>query len=89
MKHHSSGRRLVEALYDLDSGKTFIRHPEKDEWVESIILKDVLKGQPVASISTHDDCEVFASMPHGHKQGESKKSTLMMTHQGHSGALNR
>jgi hypothetical protein len=89
MKSNSSGRRLLEALYDLESGKTFVRHPEKEEWVESSMLKDVLKGNPVASVSSRDECDVYPSMPHGRKKGTAKKSTLMMTYQGHFSELDR
>lgn len=77
----------MEALYDLESGKTFIRHPEKDEWLESGLFKAVFTGKPVASVSSHDECDVYAAMPHGRKKTAPKKSTLLLTYQGHFGTL--
>ena len=89
MKHHSpSGRRLAEALYDLESGKTCVRHPEReDEWLECDLIEDVLKGRPMASVSGHDECEVFSTVPHGHRRMESRKLTLRFLLKGHHSEL--
>ncbi len=75
-----AARRLVESMYDLESGQTFVRHPDKeDEWLDSALLEDVVKGCPVASVSGQNECEVFSSVPHGHKRKEANRLVLMLT----------
>ena len=89
MNHSSSaGRRLVEALYDFESGRTFVRHPEREgEWLQSDLLDAVLKGRPVSSMSGRDECEVFSTIPHGHNRTAPQTSTLLLTTKGHHSEL--
>ena len=58
--------RLVEALYDIESGKTIVRHPNKqNQWLECTLLNSVVEGRLVASVSGHDQCEIFSVPPIG------------------------
>jgi hypothetical protein len=58
--------RFVEALYDIESGKTIVRHPnEENQWLESTLLNSVAEGRLVASVSGHDQCEIFSVPPIG------------------------
>jgi len=86
-------RRVVEALYDLDSGKTLVRHPEKENaWVEVSIFDDVLKGCPIASMSGEDDYEILAQKSVGRHSSipqQSKKLRLEVTVAGHQGPFSR
>ena len=84
--------RFVESLYDLESGKTFVRHPRKDNaWVECSLLPCVLNGRPVASVSGPNECEVFTVPPHAESAvcETPKKIELMITFPGHIGVLRR
>ncbi len=79
---------MVEAMYDLKSGKTFVRHPEKeDEWLDCELLGEVVQGHPVSTVSGRDACDVFSSMPHGHKRVEPKRVTLLLISKGHHSEL--
>jgi hypothetical protein len=43
--------RFVEALYDIESGKTIVRHPNKEnQWLECTLLNSVVEGRLVASV---------------------------------------
>jgi hypothetical protein len=58
--------RFVEALYDIESGKTVVRHPNKEnQWLECTLLNRVVEGRLVASVSGHDQCEIFSVPPIG------------------------
>ena len=58
--------RFVEALYDIESGKTIVRHPNKEnQWLECTLLNSVVEGRLVASVSGHDQCEIFSVPPIG------------------------
>ena len=58
--------RFVEALYDIESGKTIVRHPSKEnQWLECTLLNSVVEGRLVASVSGHDQCEIFSVPPIG------------------------
>ena len=58
--------RFVEALYDIESGKTIVRHANKEnQWLECTLLNSVVEGRLVASVSGHDQCEIFSVPPIG------------------------
>jgi hypothetical protein len=58
--------RFVEALYDIENGKTIVRHPNKEnQWLECTLLNSVVEGRLVASVSSHDQCEIFSVPPIG------------------------
>ena len=58
--------RFVEALYDIESCKTIVRHPNKEnQWLESTLLNNVIEGRLVASVSGHHQCEIFSVPPIG------------------------
>jgi hypothetical protein len=58
--------RFVETLYDIESGKTIVRHPnEENQWLECSLLNSVVEGRVVASVSGHDQCEIFSVPPIG------------------------
>jgi len=60
--------RFVEALYDIESGKTIVRHPNKEnQWLECTLLNSIAEGRLVASVSGHDQCEIFSVAPVGNQ----------------------
>jgi hypothetical protein len=85
--------RVVEALYDLETGTTLVRHPEKENaWVQVSIFDDVLKGCPIASMSGEDDYEILAQKSVGRHASipqRSKKLRLEVTVAGHQGPFSR
>ena len=84
--------RFVESLYDLGTGKTIVRHPRKDDaWSECSLLPCVLRGQPVASVSGPNECEVFTVPPdaEGAVLETPKQMKLMITFPGHIGILRK
>lgn len=84
--------RFVESLYDLESGKTIVRHPHKgNEWLECSLLPCILKGQPVPSVSGPEECEVFAVPPDAESAvfETPKQMELKITFPGHTGFLRK
>jgi hypothetical protein len=78
-------RRFVEALYDIESEKTIVRHPNKEnEWLDCTLLSSVIDGRLVASVSGRDQCEVFSIPPIGkqHLPESPKKLDLFITSRG-------
>jgi hypothetical protein len=48
LNSNSSGKILLRALFDPETGKTFLRHPSSEmenEWVETSLLKDLKTGK--------------------------------------------
>lgn len=87
--------RLVEALYDVQAGKTFVRHPfKKGEWIERDLLSDLLKGYPAASVSGEESYEIFPTVPHRDDLEETTESeapklmTFVLHQQGRNNLVN-
>ena len=60
--------RFVEALYDIESGKTIVRHPRNEnQWLECTLLNSVVEGRLVASVSGDEQCEIFPVAPVGNQ----------------------
>jgi hypothetical protein len=77
--------RYVEALYDIESGKTIVRHPNKNkEWLECTILSSTIEGRLVASASGSDECEIFSVPPTGKQEPSAspRKLNLFITFRG-------
>ncbi|MEM9282428.1 MAG: hypothetical protein AAGA96_11415 [Verrucomicrobiota bacterium] len=67
-------RHCLEALYDLEKGDTYVRHPSNPgEWVEVSLLEKIGAGKSFAAISSHSTLRVYES-----EEGESEVRKIVL-----------
>ncbi len=80
MKTNSSDKILLRALFDPETGKTFVHHPSSEsetEWVETCLFGSLKKGMPVASSSGSYNVSVQDHLGKKDDTAENKHLTLL------------
>jgi hypothetical protein len=82
MNDYPKVRLFVEALYEPETQKTFVRNPDnKNNWVESAIVAEVLTNTPVPSVSGLEECEIrpLITRAVSRNEGETQPVQLWIT----------
>jgi hypothetical protein len=85
MNDHPKARLFVEALYEPETRKTFVRNPDNtNNWIESSIFVETVTSTPVPSVSGLEDCEVQSAISRvvDRYEGKSQMAQLWMTQEG-------